>query len=70
MISPLTSVLYCIVFNYLYSAPQQPQADRGACGSISSKKREFLRSDKDVERLDDRREGRVMGSFQNSENFL
>src|SRR6218665_1974475 len=31
-------VLYCIVFNYLYSAPQQPWANRGAFGSISSKK--------------------------------
>src|SRR6218665_4130237 len=33
-------VLYCIVFKYLYSAPQQPKANRGACGSISSKKRD------------------------------
>ena len=33
-------VLYCIVFKYLYSAPQQPQANRGAFGSISSKKRD------------------------------
>src|SRR6218665_1363835 len=35
-------VLYCIVFKYLYSAPQQPKANRGACGSISSKKRDKL----------------------------
>jgi len=28
------------VFKYLYSAHQQPQANRGACGSISSKKRD------------------------------
>jgi len=32
--------LYCIVFKYLYSAPQQPWANRGAFGSISSKKRD------------------------------
>src|SRR6218665_1337582 len=30
----------CIVFKYLYSAPQQPWANRGAFGSISSKKRD------------------------------
>src|SRR6218665_115848 len=47
-------LLYCIVFKYLYSAPQQPWPNRGAFGSISSKKRdELLRSDTDVERLDD-----------------
>ena len=33
-------VLYCIVFKYLYKAPQQPWAIRGAFGSISSKKRD------------------------------
>jgi len=27
--------LYCIVFKYLYSAPQQPWVNRGAFGSIS-----------------------------------
>src|SRR6218665_1816448 len=32
-------VLYCNVFKYLYSTPQQPWANRGAFGSISSKKR-------------------------------
>src|SRR6218665_2206256 len=54
--------LYCIVFRYLYSAPQQPLANRGAFGSISSKKkRQVLRSDKDVERLDDKRETRAEG---------
>jgi len=51
--------LYCIVFKYLYSDPQQPWANRGAFGSISSKKRQVLKSDKDVERLDDKREARV-----------
>ena len=35
-------VLYCIVLKYLYSAPQQPWANRGAFGSISSKKRHKL----------------------------
>src|SRR6218665_3762431 len=30
-------VLYCMVFKYLYSAPQQPWANRGAFGSISFK---------------------------------
>jgi len=34
------NILYCIVFKYLYSAPQQPWANRGAFGSISSKKRD------------------------------
>jgi len=29
-----------MVFEYLYSAPQQPWANRGAFGSISSKKRD------------------------------
>jgi len=36
-------VLYCIVLccvQYLYSAPQQPWANRGAFGSVSSKKRD------------------------------
>jgi len=33
-------VLYCIVFKYLYSAPQQPRANRGAFGLTSSKKRD------------------------------
>jgi len=33
----LEFVLYCIVFKYLYSAPQQPWANRGAFGSISYK---------------------------------
>jgi len=55
------TVLYRIVFRYLYSAPQQPWANRGAFGSISSKKRQVLRSDKDVERLDDKRETRAEG---------
>jgi len=32
--------VYCIVFQYLNSAPQQPWANRGPCGSISSKKRD------------------------------
>src|SRR6218665_921777 len=52
----LFKMLYCIVFKYLYSAPQQPWGNRGAFDSISSKKRQVLRSDKDVERLDDKRE--------------
>jgi len=26
--------MYCIVFNYLYSSPQQPWVNRGAFGSI------------------------------------
>ena len=34
----LEALLYCIVFKYLYSAPQQLWANRGAFGSISSKK--------------------------------
>jgi len=38
--SEIYITLYCIVFKYLYSDPQQPQANRGACGSISSKKRD------------------------------
>src|SRR6218665_2507493 len=55
-------VWYGMVFKYLYSAPQQPWANRGAFGSISSKKkRQVLRSDKDVERLDDKREARAGG---------
>jgi len=29
-----------MVFKYLYSAPQQPWANRGTFGSISSKKRD------------------------------
>src|SRR6218665_574497 len=33
-------LLYCIVFKYLYSSPQQPWANIGAFGSISSKKRD------------------------------
>jgi len=33
-------VLYCIVSKYLYSAPQQPWANRGTFDSISSKKRD------------------------------
>jgi len=33
--------IYCIVFKYLYSAPQQPWVNRGAFGSISSKKRDI-----------------------------
>ena len=46
-----------MVFEYLYSAPQQPWANRGAFGLISSKKkRQVLRSDKGVERLDDKKE--------------
>ena len=36
------TLLYCIVFKYLYSAPQQPWANRGAFGSISSKKRDKI----------------------------
>ena len=32
--------IFCIVFKYLYSAPQQPWANRGAFSSISSKKRD------------------------------
>jgi len=35
-------VLYRIVFEYLYSALQQPWANRGAFGSVSSKKRDRL----------------------------
>jgi len=31
-------VWYGMVFKYLYSAPQRPWANRGAFGSISSKK--------------------------------
>src|SRR6218665_792838 len=54
--------LYRIVFKYLYSAPTQPKANRGAFGSIcSKKKRQVLRSHKDVESLDDRREARAEG---------
>jgi len=34
--------IVCIVFEYLYNAPQQPWAHRGAFGSISSKKRDKL----------------------------
>ena len=46
-----------MVFKDLYSAPQQPWANRGTFGSISSKeKRQVLRSDKEVERLDDKKE--------------
>ena len=30
-----SSELYCIVFEYLYSAPQQPQAHRGTFGYIT-----------------------------------
>jgi len=42
-----------MVFKYLYSAPQQPWANRGAFGSIISKKRDkFKKSDKAIERLD------------------
>src|SRR6218665_494213 len=55
------NTLYCIVFKYLYRDPQQPLANRGAFGSISSKKRQVLRSDMDVERLDDNREARAEG---------
>jgi len=33
-------VSYGMVFKYLYSAPQQPWANRGALGSINSKKRD------------------------------
>ena len=36
----------------LYSAPQQPWANRGPFGSISSK-RQVLRSDEEVERLEE-----------------
>jgi len=50
-----------LVFKHLYSAPQQPWANRGAFGSISPKKREVLRSDKEVERLDDKKETRADG---------
>jgi len=32
--------LYCIVVKYLYSAPQQPWANRGAFGLISFKTRD------------------------------
>src|SRR6218665_1970115 len=39
-VSNMIIVLYCIVFKYLYSAPQQPWTNRGAFGSISSKKRD------------------------------
>src|SRR6218665_3585064 len=58
----LYCIVYCIVFKYLYSAPQQRWANRDAFGSISSKqKRQVLGSDKDVERLDDKREARAEG---------
>ena len=33
-------ILYCIVFQYLYSAPQQPWANRCVSGSLISKKRD------------------------------
>src|SRR6218665_1855775 len=50
------------VFKYLYSAPQQPWANRGAFGSDSlQEKRQVLRSDKDVEILDDKKESRAEG---------
>jgi len=39
--------------------PSTAMANRGAFGSISSKKREVLRSDKDVKRLDDKKEARA-----------
>src|SRR6218665_1535047 len=53
-------VWYGMVFKYLYSAPQQPWANRGAFGSISSKKkRQVLRSDKEVERLEHKKEARA-----------
>ena len=39
--------------------PQQPWAKKGAFGSISSKKRHVLRSDKEVERLEDKKEARA-----------
>ena len=50
-----------IVFKYLCSAPQQPWAHRGDFGSISSKKRQVLRSGKEVERLDDKKEAQADG---------
>jgi len=45
-VEPLSHInlLYCIVFKYLYSAPQQPWANRGAFGSTSSKKCEVIRT--------------------------
>jgi len=36
----MEKLLYCIVFKYLNSAAQQPWANRGTFGSISSKKRD------------------------------
>jgi len=36
----MTDLLHYIVFKYLYSAPQQLWANRGAFRSISSKKRD------------------------------
>jgi len=47
---------YWLIDWLLYRAPQQPCANRGAFVSISSKKREVLRSDKEVERLYDKKE--------------
>ena len=58
------TVVLCIVLysTYLYSTPQQPWANRGAFGSISSKKkRQVLRSDKELERLDDKKEAQAYG---------
>jgi len=36
----LKNILYCIIFKYLYSAPQHPWSNRGAFASINSKKRD------------------------------
>jgi len=50
-------LIFFIVFEYLYSAAQLPWANRGAFGSISSEKRiQVLRRDKDVDRLEDKKE--------------
>src|SRR6218665_4224761 len=54
---------YCIIlYSIIYIAPLNSRGPTEfAFGSISSKKREVLRSAKEVERLDDRKEARADG---------
>ena len=61
MICCLAALLYCIVFKYLYSAPQQPWQTEALLVQLAPRKETSLRSDKDVERSADKKDARAEG---------
>ena len=65
-------MLYCIVFKYLYSALNSHGQTEALLVRLAPRKETHLRSDKDVERLGDKREARAEGGrrFQREEAIV